>query len=240
MNSAYREKGVTPYLCSDDRDNPRSDSILRCIHRHTCGGSREGHCTQYGLTRHHTLQDATGSKLQLRLHPTHTTHQTSAAISTYAFCQHRQPASRPPAAQCRLSERPRREFHSFCIRRRVTWRTGPDVSKQLLPSPSWFNNPVTLPFATTDLTENTPIRIVTNINSSHRCYSDVQVSRCGLAHCHCSSECTWDFWLWVSAYCSLWVSAYCNFRFPATTDRCTAEEWNHNLKEGRVMLTNNK
>jgi hypothetical protein len=28
-------RGVTPYLCSDDRDNPRNVSILRCIHRYT-------------------------------------------------------------------------------------------------------------------------------------------------------------------------------------------------------------
>jgi len=70
----------------------------------------------------------------------------------------------------------------------------PTFRNNVLPSPSCFNNPVTLRFGTTDLTENTPIG-VTNINYSHSCYSDLQVSRCSLAHCHCSSECTWDFLL---------------------------------------------
>jgi hypothetical protein len=85
----------------------------------------------------------------------------------------------------------------------------PTFRNDVLPSPSWFNNPVTLRSATTNLTQNTPLRIVTNLNSSHSCYSDVHELRCSLAHCHCSSERTWDLFPTVSvSLLLLQVSGY--------------------------------
>jgi len=189
-------------MCSDDRGNPRNVSILRSSTvtyppPHVWWVTRGPvHATRSTAiqTHHHTLQDATGSKLQLRLH---TTHPASAAIGTYVRLfvntDSGSAARLPPSTGYRnvLVEISVHFVHDAESRDEQV----PTFRNNVLPSPSWFNDPVTLRFATTDLTENTSIGIVTNTNGSHSCYGDVQVSRCSLAHCHCYSECTWDFLL---------------------------------------------
>jgi hypothetical protein len=179
-------------LCSDDRDSPRNVSILSCIHR----GSREGQITQRGLDHPNTPSHFTGrDRQQTAATAAHDPPNIclQSARSPFVNTDSQSAARLPPSPGYRnvLVENSVHFVYDAASRDEKV----PTFRNNVLPSPSWFNNPLTLRFATTDLTEDTPIRIVTNMNSSDSCYSDVHVLRCSLAHCHCSPERTWDILL---------------------------------------------